>query len=483
MDTILITSGFSSSTVQVLGKHWNVVDIPNQNEALAYLLRSSQLPLAVVVGNVPPVQTAPPEVWDSLPSDASLPAHKILERILQIDSDLPVIISTHETNPSAVVELVKRGAYDYVLEPDTERGTDEEERRFQEELTLSLQQAVKWRKTLLENRRLRQTLLEETHPVPIRTRSVAMRNVLELIRKVAPTPATVLITGESGTGKELVARSIHDLSNRRHQPFLAINCGALSESLLAGELFGHVRGAFTGANSDSPGLIRQAGGGTLLLDEIGTIPPSFQVMLLRVLENRVARPVGGTGEYPVACRFLAAANCDLEQLVRQGTFREDLYYRLNVFHIHIPPLRQRPEDIAVLAQYFLQQTAAEYGRQIEGLEPAALAILERNTWPGNVRQLRNAVERAVILCEGKRIRPVDLSESLRPTIPNDPAEENDLNLSQAMQKLEVKLLRTALWQSGGNIAQAARLLGVKRTTLNYRLRKLRLSAEEASSNF
>ncbi|MBN1555535.1 MAG: sigma-54-dependent Fis family transcriptional regulator [Phycisphaerae bacterium] len=474
MDTILITSGHSRETLQALQEHWHVVDIPDQSQGLEYLLHCSPLPAAVVVGYVPPHEQVPPSAWDHTQSDILLPAHKILPRILQIDPDLPVIISTHEKNPAAVVELVKRGAFDYVIEPDKTNPEGAEEDRYQQELILSLTQAVKWRKTLLENRRLRQNLMDETNPMPIRTRSAAMQHVLERIRKVAPTPATVLITGESGTGKELVARSIHNLSNRQAQPFLAVNCGALSESLLASELFGHARGAFTGANCDSPGLIRQAGGGTLLLDEIGTIPPSFQVMLLRVLENRVARPVGGAGEYPVSCRFLAAANRDLEQLVAEGIFREDLYYRLNVFHIDVPPLRKRTDDISVLANFFLHQTADEYGRQIEGFEPAALAILERYTWPGNVRQLRNAVERAVILSEGSRIRPVDLADYLQ-TQPASATDVENLNLPQAVEKLETRLIRTALQTTKGNIAQAAALLGVKRTTLNYRIRKLGLS--------
>ena len=473
MDTILVTSGHSQAVLEALQEHWHVVDIPNQNEGLDYLLHCSQLPVAVVVGYVPPHAKIPPAAWDEVELEV-VPAHKILPQILQIDSDLPVIISTHEKNPAAVVELMRRGAFDYVLEPDLDQPGDSEDQRYQQELILALTQAVKWRKTLLENRRLRQSLMDEANPMPIRTRSTVMQHVLEMVRKVAPTPATVLVTGESGTGKELVARSIHNLSNRRLQSFLAVNCGALSESLLAGELFGHVRGAFTGANSDSPGLIRQAGGGTLLLDEIGTIPPSFQVMLLRVLENRVARPVGGSGEYPVACRFLAAANRDMEQLVRDGEFREDLYYRLNVFHVHVPPLRERPDDISVLASFFLQQTAEEYHRDIEGFEPAALASLERYTWPGNVRQLRNAIERAVILSEGKRIRPVDLADYLQPQ-PTDETKIESLNLPQAVETLETRLIRNALQRTKGNIAQAAGLLGIKRTTLNYRIKKLGLT--------
>lgn len=469
MRTILISSGYPPQTLQALAKHWHVLDIPDHAEALDHLKTSPYLPDAVAIGYVSQKTDGEDADWDRN-DQRKLPAHKMLREVLEIDPDLPVIISTSVHNPAAIVHLIKDGAFDYVLE--TRKRNDEAAlEHYTQKLIFALKRATQWRRTILENRHLKNTLDQVPDHANILARSSAMIRILDLIRKVATTPATVLVTGESGTGKELVARSIHEHSHRREQPFIAINCGALSETLLTSELFGHSKGAFTGADSHHPGLVRQAGEGTLFLDEIGTVSPEFQVMLLRVLEQRIARPVGGQADYPVRCRFLAAANQNLEDLVRKGEFREDLYYRLNVFHIHLPPLRRRPEDIPVLANHFLARTAAEYNRDIIGFEPTAMELLERYSWPGNIRQLRNSIERSVILCEGRRITASDLNLG---SVERKELLEPCQDYHTAMRQFESRLIRTAMQRSEGNLSQAARLLNIKRTTLNYRIKQLEL---------
>ena len=470
MDTILVSSGYRDATLERLRQHWHVIDIPDHAEALAHLRQCAQLPMAVAIGF-----GSDPAAPDG--RGPRFPAQHLLPQILALDPDLPVIISTRRSQPAAIVDLIKRGAFDYVVEaPRDDDGQDLA--RYTQDLVHALSRAAQWRRTILENRRLKRAGLnaggDAGGDVTIQARSPAMLRALELVQKVAPTPATVLITGESGTGKELIARAIHHASPRRDEPFVAVNCSALSESLLASELFGHVKGAFTGADADHTGLIRQAGEGTLFLDEIATVPSAFQVMLLRVLEERLARPVGAQREYPVRCRFIAAANRDVGQLVQHGDFREDLYYRLNVFHIDVPPLRQRPEDVPVLAQHFLRQAATQFGKDIAGFEPAAMQRLEQHGWSGNVRQLRNVVERAVILCEGRRITAGDVAPELGDG-PGDALATIGRGYHDTMREFETRLLRQALQRAGGNRSRAARLLNMKRTTLNYRLRQLELT--------
>jgi DNA-binding NtrC family response regulator len=461
--TVLLTSHYPSEVVEAVSRRWKVIDIPEQKEALAWLRNSPTMPAAISIGIVDPKS-----------SGTTLDAKAMLREIHKLDADVPVIISTHQHSPAVIVDFVKHGAFDYVVEPENDADT-ESWASYTQDFIFALSRATAWRAMTQENQRLRDDLICRDKPDFIQGRSSAILNVVNLIRKVAPTPATVLITGESGTGKELVARAIHTMSANKDNPFTAINCGAISETLLASELFGHVKGAFTGADIPRQGLMRETGSGTLMLDEIATIPPSFQVMLLRVLEQRTARPVGGTGDYNVTCRFLAAANCNLEDLVRQNKFREDLFYRLNVFHIHIPPLRQRREDIPILADFFLKQTASQYGKTIRVITPAAMEILEEYTWPGNVRQLRHAMERATILCESDTLDINDLDPKIRcSTLPAD--SQDILSYDQAMEHFERNLIQSALARTGGNRSQAANLLHMKRTTLNYRILQLGLEA-------
>ena len=458
MDSVLMSSGYPASVLAEARRHWSVTQIPNQHEALAHLRSRRQMPAAICIGYAT-TRYAPHELL----------ARDMLAEIHKLDPTTPVVISTAEVATNVIVDLVKHGAFDYVIEP-TDHNDAEAVEPYCQNLILALTRAVQWRNLVRENQQLKRERVKQGLPESIQVRSPQMLDVMDMVRKLAPTNATVLVTGESGTGKELIARAIHDLSPNRDRPFTAVNCGAISPTLLASELFGHVKGAFTGADTDNPGLIRQAGAGTLFLDEIGTVSPEFQVMLLRVLDQRRARPVGAGGEYAVACRFIAAANRDLQALVHRGEFRQDLFYRLNLLHVHLPPLRDREGEVPVLAHHFLRELARQYDKRIEGIEPAAMSLLESYRWPGNVRQLRNAVERAVILGEGERIGVADLDDHVRHAGPT--AGHDGLGYRQAMRQFERRLLQDALDSADGNISRAARSLDMKRTTLNYRVSQL-----------
>jgi len=457
---VLLTSGFVDPALEAVRRHWRVIDIESQREALAYLRGMADLPMAVCIGR-------------TLDIGDDLDAWQMLAAVRAEAPGVPVLISTRQASPKVIVDLVKNGAFDYVLEPQR-KDDPEDVARYVEDLVFSLTRAVHWRHMVQENARLRENLALQNPTTALVGRSHGMSHVLELARKVAPTEATVLITGESGTGKELAARAVHDLSAHRDGPFVALNCGAFSETLIASELFGHVKGAFTGADADRPGLIREASGGTLFLDEIGTIPHSFQVMLLRVLEQRRARPVGGTGTYEVNCRFVAAANRDLQQLVAAGSFRPDLFYRLNVFALRLPPLRERRDDIPLLADHFIREANRTYGKAVRGLTPTAMALLEHAEWPGNVRELRNAIERAVIIADDDTL-DVDLFDpQLRPSQSGLPMAAVEVDYETSLRDFERRLLGRALQESDGNRSEAARRLHMKRTRLNYRLRHLGL---------
>ncbi len=313
-------------------------------------------------------------------------------------------------------------------------------------------------------------------------RSEGLMDVYRVIDRVADTNCTVLITGESGTGKELVARAVHDASPRSRSPFVAVNCGAIPEALLESELFGHARGAFTGAHAPKLGRIAQAQGGTLFLDEIGELPLALQVKLLRVLQAREYSPVGDTRVLRADVRIVAATNIDLEQAARGGTFREDLYYRLNVIHVSVPPLRDRAGDIPILAEHFLQLALQRTSRlSVNGFAASTLQLLEQYNWPGNVRELENTVERAVLLARGDQIQPRDLPARVcglpserRPGSSKLP--DTGIDLRTAVESFENNLIRQALERTKWNKNQAARLLGLNRTTLVEMLKRKRIEA-------
>ncbi len=300
-----------------------------------------------------------------------------------------------------------------------------------------------------------------------------MRRVLEQIRKVAPTDATVVVLGESGTGKELVARALHDASPRKDGPFVSISCAAIPEGLLESELFGHERGAFTGAIRKKLGRFELAHEGTLFLDEIGEVPPSVQVKLLRVLQERRFERVGGEETVEVNVRVVSATNRDLSAMVRAGRFREDLFYRLDVVEIPLPPLRERPGDVEELARWFLQRASPRLGRAVKDFAPEALDLLRRHRWPGNVRELENVVEQALVFADGELVRPEDLPEGLRRPQPAAmlPVPAGDRSLTEILEDLEKQLILGAYERAKGVKAETARLLGIKPSALYYKLEK------------
>jgi len=376
-----------------------------------------------------------------------------------------VIVMTAHSSVESALDAMKRGAYDFVTKPFSPA----------EILALS-HKALEKSNILLENLRLRAQIsrLESTDGDLFA--SPAMAKVAEIVTKIAPTRTTVLVTGESGTGKERVARALHERSDRSSKPFLVVNCGALPEALMESELFGHEKGAFTGAGSRSLGLFREADGGTVLLDEVGELPASLQVKLLRVLQERRVRPVGAAAELPVDVRVLAATNRDVESDVREGKFRQDLYYRLNVIRIELPPLRDRSGDVTRLAERFVRRFANELGKDVRGLTPDALRALDGYRFPGNVRELENMIERAVALASGPAIGLGDLppavsglSASPAPFLSELPAE--GCVLDDVLGEVERRLLLQALERTGGVRKAAAKLLGVTFRSLRYRLAK------------
>jgi Nif-specific regulatory protein len=302
-----------------------------------------------------------------------------------------------------------------------------------------------------------------------------MRQVYQLISKVAPTDSTVLIQGESGTGKELAARAIHQNSKRENKPFVAVNCAALAESLLESELFGHEKGAFTGAVAQKKGRLETADGGTLFLDEVGEISPTLQVKLLRVLQEREFERVGGTRTIKVDIRLVTATNQDLEQAIEQGTFRQDLYYRLNVVSIEMPPLRLRREDIPLLASYFVEKYSAKCNRKVSGISPEARARLREYDWPGNVRELENAIERAVVLGTTEQILPDDLPEAILETGGAEGRESAKYH--EAVARTKKQIILEAMEQAGGNYTEAARILDVHPNYLHRLIRNLNLKEQ------
>ncbi|NRA34118.1 MAG: sigma-54-dependent Fis family transcriptional regulator [Polyangiaceae bacterium] len=381
-----------------------------------------------------------------------------------------LLLTAYSTLENAIAAM-RAGAYDFLQKPFAS-----------EELLNLVAKALEKQALIEENLRLR-ARVDKLKPADLVGRSQAMRSLSELVKRIAPTRATVLLTGESGTGKERMAREVHRRSERSDGPFLVVNCGALPEALMESELFGHEKGAFTGAATRHMGLFREAGGGTLLLDEIGELPASLQVKLLRVLQERKVRPVGSAHEVDVDVRILAATNRDVEKDVAAGKFREDLYYRLNVIRVELPPLRERRDDIVGLAESFLRRFAVEMSKDVVGFTPDALKALERHEYPGNVRQLENMVERAVALSGSRAIGlgelPAEVSglssgqDSAFPRLPPEGCE-----LDEVLNELERCMLVEALERTGGVRKTAAALLGVTFRSLRYRLQKHNLDVSD-----
>ncbi|HOZ46996.1 MAG TPA: sigma-54 dependent transcriptional regulator [Candidatus Hydrogenedentes bacterium] len=388
----------------------------------------------------------------------------------------PAIMMTAHGSVETAIEAMKRGADDYVMKPFKN-----------DEIRLLIRRSIQQRNILRENVALRRDQVARGKITNIIGNSHAIEEVKTMIRRVAMLPSTIAIHGESGVGKEVVARAIHTLSARADKPFVAINCGGIPEHLLESELFGHKRGSFTGAVDDKEGLFVVAHGGSLFLDEIGEMPLSLQVRLLRVLDNNSVMPVGGTSQIKVDVRIVSATNRDLEKMVADGTFRKDLFYRLNVIPVYVPPLRDRADDIPLLARHFIEKHASKMGRQRLGISKAAMAALQRFAWPGNVRELENVMERAVALCSSEEINVDDLPQNVR-NFMAEPAEcmvelpPGGLDLEARMDKIESAMIGQALERSKHSQKRAAQLLGLTPRSLRYRLKKHGLETDASDED-
>ena len=405
--------------------------------------------------------------YDLVLSDVRMPRMDglaLVRRALELHPGITFIVMSAYGTHDTAIEAMKAGAYDYVSKPFKP-----------DEVVLVLRKAEERLRLSRENRRLRSELSAGFRFENFVGASPAVQEVLRQLRKVAPTKATVLVTGESGTGKELVARAIHELSPRSAMPFVAVNCGAIPAELIESELFGHVRGAFTDASRDKKGLASEADGGTLFLDEIGELPLHLQVKLLRFLQDEQVRRVGETRSEKVDVRVVAATARDLVRATKEGLFREDLFYRLNVVNLRLPSLRERPEDVPALVDHFL----AKHNRlrpeaPLRGISPEALELLRSHRWPGNVRELEHAIERAVVLADGPSIEESDLPDDVRAgPHPGAPAPRSggDLSVKRAFRALEEQLIRGALERTGGNRTRAAELLDLSYRALLYKVKE------------
>jgi len=405
--------------------------------------------------------------FDLVISDIKMPGItglELLEKARTVAPETPVVLITAHGSTESAVEAMRLGAYDYLTKPCSV-----------DEICLVVEKALEKRSLSNENQRLRRELQDRSGLPTMLGHSPKMREVFDFVHRVAPTKTNLLITGESGTGKELVARAVHALSDRRDRPFVAVNCGAIPESLLESELFGHVKGAFTGAVANKLGLFELADGGTLFLDEIGEMPLSLQVKVLRAIQDRTFKRVGGTTDIHVDLRILCATNRKLEDEVRAGRFREDLFYRLNVIEVKLPPLRERTEDISQLAMFFIEKFSRDLGKAIPELGPEVLAMLESYAFPGNVRELENLIERAVTLASEDRITLDCLPASVfggneSQHIRSLPPQGADLN--ELLADYERSLILAALEQVGGIKKRAAALLGISFRSFRYRIEKL-----------
>ncbi len=400
-------------------------------------------------------------------SDQKLPGMSgldLLRKIKEMNPATEVVLITGYGTVETAVEAMKEGAYDFINKPF---------KRIM--ITKAVAKALEKQALSEENRYLRSRLLEPIQPENIIAKSSAMTKIMELVQRVAPLVSTVLITGESGTGKEVIARAIHRLSPRRNKQFVAINCGAIPENLLESELFGHVKGSFTGAVRDKEGFFKVASGGTLFLDEIGNVPVNLQVKLLRAIEEKAIIPVGGTQPIPVDIRIIAATNRNLEEQVESGLFREDLFYRLNVVGIELPPLRERQEDILPLAHYFIEKNRKILGKNIRGLTPEAEDVLLHYPWKGNIRELENVIERAMILCDEAFLRREDLPANMCSAA--DPEIFFNGNLKEAVHRFEKKFIMRTLLKTKNDKRLAAQQLGLSLSSLYRKLTELGIEEE------
>jgi DNA-binding NtrC family response regulator len=390
-----------------------------------------------------------------------------LSLIRRQNAQVPVVMMTAYGSVETAVESMKAGATDFLLKPFS-----------LDHLMQVVYKALEMRALRDENRQLKEELGRRYEYDNIIGRSEAMQEIFATIERVAPTRATVLLAGESGVGKDLIARAIHFHSPRRDRPLVKINCSAIPENLMESELFGYEKGAFTGAIGSKPGKFEQADTGTVFLDEIGDVPAAIQVKLLRILQEREFERLGSNVTRHIDVRVIAATNQDLRAALEQGTFREDLYYRLNVVPMNIPSLRERKQDIPFLANHFLRKLAPDSGNEVEGISDAAMGKLVGYHWPGNVRELENVIERALILCRGSQLEADDIKLEMTPRArpAGDPNQHHFLPEGLTLDQYEQEIIREALRRADGNKSQAARLLGLTRNALRYRLTQMGLEA-------
>ncbi len=394
--------------------------------------------------------------WSILVVDLKMPGIdglEVLKRVKEKHAEIAIVIMTAFATVDTAVRAMKLGAYDYIVKPFDP-----------EELSLMIQKIVGQQALVRENLILRKALKREHRFHDIVSKSPLMRDVLELSKTAARSSSTILILGDSGTGKEILARAIHAESARAEKPFVPVSCAALTETLLESELFGYEKGAFTGAAGRREGKFEAASGGTLFLDEIGDISPKLQLDLLRVLEERKVTRVGGTEAVAVDVRIVAATNREIRKAVDEGRFRQDLYYRLNVIALTLPPLRERKEDIPLLVDYLLERLGVEMGRDVEGVSAEAMSLLMAHSWPGNVRELRNVLERGLVVTKSPVIQATDLGLTLGGT-PEPPVRPASLS------EVERHHIAAVLSQTGGNVSQAARILDIDRVTLYNKIKK------------
>jgi two-component system, NtrC family, response regulator PilR len=455
-----------------------VDDERSMREFLGIYLRREGYRIEAAAGGKEALAALKSRTFDLVITDLRMPdidGLSILEEAKRLHADTEVIVVTAFSTTETAIAAMKAGAHDYLTKP------------FKiDEVGLVVARAIEKRRLARENVALRDEIKGRYKLERLLGKSPPMQRVFDVLRKVASTRTSVLLIGESGTGKELAARALHELSPRTDHSFVAVNCGAIPETLLESELFGHVKGAFTGASADKQGLFEAANTGTLLLDEVAELPVSMQVKLLRVLQERKVKPVGGVAEREVDVRIVAATNRDLETEVEKGTFRQDLYYRLNVIQIRLPPLRERREDLPLLVDHFIRKFSAEHSRNVVSAAPEVMSALMSYHFPGNVRELENMIERAVTLAttDWLGIDAFPNLIGLQGTTPSVNAIANiadeGLDLERHMEEYERTILIKALEKTGGNRTEAARLLRVSFRSMRYRLSKLGITGIDTS---
>jgi DNA-binding NtrC family response regulator len=449
-------------------------------ESCQRILEEEGLEVEIALSGAEALEKMKEHPFDIVITDLKMPGIDGMELLKTFRREYPdtiVIMITGFSTVETAVEAMKLGAFDYIPKPFTP-----------DEVSIVVKKAIEQKNLLLENIYLRQELREKYGFHNIVGKSKKMHEIYRIIAKVAPTDSTVLINGQSGTGKELIARAIHFNSPRRDKQFVTVDCAVLSENLLESELFGHVRGSFTGAVTTKPGLFEVADGGTVFLDEVGNISLAIQAKLLRVLQEREFTPVGGTKAKKVDIRLIAATNKELDKMIKEGTFREDLYYRLNIVPIHLPPLRERQEDIPILSIHFLKKYSEEMGKTIKGFTPEAMEKLMRYPWPGNVRELENVIERTVVMMDEEMVRVEHLilpgqedKEGADSPVPLTSEELKEIKKQlreKAVEEIERAFVINALERNQWNVTRAAEEVGMLRPNFQALMRKYNLRARE-----